>query len=663
MKRITILPLVLLALAAPRPCGALAQEAAASAQVHPDWLRIVPGDARFYVELNDLQGIRRRFQRLGIWPTVRELTVRDGPPTTQPWRRRAEQLLGMSPETAISEVLGRRSALIATSPARWRNGVILAELGTASRVRRLLRRWQARRLHAQGPVRRYLLRGDLLLAVQERLLVLGPANDPEGLWGRTVSLLSGKQAPHLRGRSEFAALRTRLHGEFSGLAYASWAPNDPYAIAGCQRLLVGFSVTDRGLQCQFHGQRQGSTELLTPWKAGLVSALPADTLAVWSGSFRPEVLRHPPAGTVLDDQGSLIGLFVGLLSSLERQSGKILDTLGPRVMLVVGPDATAAADDFHLPGLTVACQARDVESHLEKLDMLVGFFARFIEAMATQNRSKPLGVRVQTRRVEDVDIHFVGIGSVLAERLSLSFLDRVTVCWAGLDDSILFSSSTAHLENIIRAAHGKVRRLADVSAGSTVLPDLHRGEPTVQWTMIRGGAIAKLFAGWLEYLDEHHPDTLNDQWWQTWAAARLRRRTRLGVALKDDPGNPHRAVVQEIDSGSPAVGQLQVGDVILTASGRLLAGPHPAREVARRYEQRGGAKVFKVGILRDGKRLALAIPVPPVPQADLRDLQPIRALKQLIILLRRVETVRIARYGTDPNRFDVDAQVVWAPAH
>ena len=51
-----------------------------------------------------------------------------------------------------------------------------------------------------------------------------------------------------------------------------------------------------------------------------------------------------------------------------------------------------------------------------------------------------------------------------------------------------------------------------------------------------------------------------------------------------------------------------------------------------------------------------------VPEADLSELRPVRALRQLIILLRRARTVRVTRYGSDPNRFDVEMSVVWARA-
>lgn len=652
----TVLPACVI-LAAPAAVAWSQQETASN--VRADWLRMVPGDARFYVELNDLEGIRRRFQRLGIWRTVRELTEQDAPQTSQPWRRRSEDLLGMSPEVAINQVLGRRSALIATGPATWQSGVILAELDAAAEVRRLLRQWRAKRIPGEGPVRRFLLRGDLLLAVQDRLLVIGPANDPEGLWARTVLLLSRKKGPHLGGRSEFAALKSRLRGDVGGLAYIAWPPGDSYAIAGCEKLLVGFSVTDVGIHCEFHGQRQGSTELLMPWKAALAGALPVDTLAAWSGSFRPTSLRSPPAGTVLDDQSSLIGLFVGMLSGLDRQSGNILDTLGPHVTIVLGPDTAAPADGFQLPGVTVICEARDVQDHVHALDVLMGFFASLLEVTTDRRRESPLRV-VKKRQVEDVELHHVAIGSILSKRLGLPFLDRVEVCWAGMENALVFSSSTEHVEKIIRAAGHKTERLDGSGVGATILPHDIEGSPPVQWTMLRGTEVSRMFAGWLNYLRKHHPEALRDGWWQSWATDRLRRRARLGVALKNDPADGRRAIVREVETKSPAAGALRVGDVIVSAAGRPLRGPQPALEVARRYEQRGLTKRFKIGVLRDTKPLNLEIAVSPIPQADLSDLRPVRALRQLIILLRRAQAVRVTRYGSDPNRFDVDMSVVWA---
>src|SRR5207249_1325681 len=145
---------------------------------------------------------------------------------------------------------GRRSALIASESSEWQNGVLLAELESPSDLRPLLERWQARTLEAEGLVQRYTLTGGLMLATLDRTLAIGPPDDPEGLWGRTVQLLSGRRGPSLAGRAEFAALRSRAAGSDQGLLYVAWPDGDSTSVAGCSRLLASFSVTGSEIRCE-----------------------------------------------------------------------------------------------------------------------------------------------------------------------------------------------------------------------------------------------------------------------------------------------------------------------------------------------------------------------------------------------------------------------------
>src|SRR5262245_3790193 len=60
------------------------------AGIRTDWLKLVPGDAKLYVELRNLAGIRDQFRGMGIWDAIRQLSA-PNPATSQPWHVRAEQ--------------------------------------------------------------------------------------------------------------------------------------------------------------------------------------------------------------------------------------------------------------------------------------------------------------------------------------------------------------------------------------------------------------------------------------------------------------------------------------------------------------------------------------------------------------------------------------------
>lgn len=645
-----------MALAVITPFLALAE----APDTRPDWLRFVPGDVHFYVELNDLDGIRQRFRKLGIWGVVRRLTEGSDLTTTQPSHHQAGEMLGMNPDTAITHILGRRSALFATSPAKWKSGVILAEADQATDIQRLLKKWGAKSRGHEGPVRRFILRGGSLLAVRDRLMVLGVANDPEGLWNRTVLLLSGKRGPHLQGRSEFASMRTRLRSDHAGFAYMAWGEEDPYAIANCRRLILGFTLTDSELQCELHGQRENVTETLTHCDTKLVRNLPADTLFVWTGSFDTEILRSPPRGTVLDDDRSLIGLFVGILGVLDQSPDQFLKKLGPRFTILMGPDPEARPNDCQLAPITLLCQARDPEMHVKNLDMIIRMFASGMEMAAARWQNPHKSIEVRTQQFEGVTLSSITVGPVLAKRFGLELLERLEVCWAVLDGQILLSiSTTEHVKQVIRAIRGQTKRMGDQTEIKTLLPDLpEKGQP-VELLLLQGNACSTMLTNCLRYLVKHHPAAVRDQWWQTWAAEKLQDRGRLAIGLREDATKSGQAIVAEIAPNSPATGVLHVGDHIVSAAGQPLTSKHPAQEVKRRYDARGSATHFELGVLRRGKRVDVRIPVSPVSEINLQDFKPIRALGQLTILLHRIKTMAISRYGTNPDRFDVDIVIRW----
>jgi len=655
MNRSPLCALALLAFGSGQPL--FAQDAGNRENAREDWLRFVPNDVGFYVELNNLEGIRRRFSKLGIWETIRELT--EGSDASTPTDGRSPRLLGMTPEATIVQVLGRRAALIAPCSADWQRGVILAELKDAAEVRRFLRQWRAKRMTAEGSVRKYSLRDGLRLAVRDRLIVIGPAVDPEHLWQRTVLLLAGHGGRHLGGHSGFAGLRAMLGESCDGLVYAVWPENDPFAFAGCQRLLVGLSFSRREMRCELRGWRRGADEPLVPWDAAVVATMPANTLAVWSGSFRTDVFQNPPPDTALSDTESLIGLFVSALSGLNHRSEQLLEKLGPRVTVALGSDSGAVAGGFHMPSAAIVCETQDAGAIVEHLDLVIGFFAKLVTFMAKSGSEKPDLSAVLERQVEGTDVHFVRLGDVLARRLKLPFLKKIEICWASLDDRIIFATGTKYLEQIILAARGKIERL---DAGKLLPPSSPEGDtgmPLVEWSMIRGQDLAAMFVTWLDYLARHHPEALRDEVWQAWARQRLADGARLGVGLESPASSPGRAVVREIVPGSPAAGILRAGDIIVEAAGKPLPQRHAATEVARRYKRRGESPVFRLRVLRDGQSLDLPIPVSPAPALDLAGLEPVEAMRQLVKLLQCARAVTIARYGTNAERLNVDVRVHW----
>lgn len=636
-------------------------EQSARRQSEPDWLRFVPGDARFYIELHDLISLRRQFQRLGIWEVVRELAEGERPAETRLTASRpATPLPGLDAEQAISLLIGRRAALFSESSSQWQNGVLLAELERPTDLHRWRVRWGARRLEDVGPVQCYLLDSGLRMAVLDRTLVLGPAQDATNLWSRTVALMSGGPGSHLRGRSEFAALAARMKSRVDGLAYVAWNPGDPFAIAGCERMLVGFSMSQSAMKFEVHGQRPGAEGMLAPCDREVLSRLPLRTIAAWCGNVNPASLKAEAETSLIGREGSPFASALKLLDSLQADAGRFLDQLGPGVVVCLMPDTPNwASTDLQMPMTAVLLESSALDSVLDRTGSIMEFVATAARLVAATPDAPARPILRSTRRVGGIEVHSVPLGESLARRFDLPFLGKIEPCWAAVEGRLAVASSPQQMGSILAALNKEQTSLNDEFNFDEIFDSAEGRSPPVQWAFLRGTMVSQMLRNWLGYIRLNHPDAMNDDWWQTWALERARQRTRFGVALRGSASHSGGAEVIEVDSVSPAADLLQVGDVIVAVDGKALPSANPAMEAARRYNERGRSTAFRLTVLRDHQRVNLSVPVEPLPGADLQRLEPIRALRRLIVLLRRVEHMTYVRRGLSAERLHVNIAIEW----
>jgi len=645
----------------------LASSAGAFAQPTPhddgaglDWTRLVPGDTRFFVEIRGLSAIRRQFRDLGIWETIQAIRAHGtAAATSQPWQKRTEELLGLDPDAAIDQLLGRRSALIAAEPGQWENGVLLAELEDAAHVGRWVSRWRGQRLADEGGVQRYVLRGGLLLAAAGKLMALGPAGDPDGLWARTVLLMAGRRGPTLGGRADFAALRSSLSPDPRGLLYAAWPEDDPYAVAGCRRLLVGAWFEPSGIVCELQGHRDETLADVGSIDPELLMTLPASSLLVWAGNLDfAGLAKHAQPMDTADS--SLTGLILSVLSWTLPGKDSLADSLGPACRIVVGRDSPARSLEFQLPAIGVICKAREAERFVESLDGILGLLGQGLEVMSPPSGDRVPQASVRVSRCEDVDLHSIKIGPALSRRLGLDVLREVEIAWAKIDEELIVSTSLRHAEEIIRAARGKAARFSPRDARRSGAPDGGPDRKLTECIYLRGDALAHMLDSWLRYLERSHPECLDAGWWQSWGRRRLEERDRLGLALGPDPADPTRAVVLEISAASQAIAFLSPGDVIVGAAGKSLVTNRPAAEVAERYAERADADEFSLDVLREGEPVRVRIPVSPRRAIDLTGFDPVLAVRQLTALTRRAESIALRRYVSKPDRLSAEIHIGWS---
>lgn len=619
-----------------------------------DWARWAPGDTGFYVELHGLAEIRARFRDLGIWEAVQRLH-NGGEPTesSKAWQHRTKELLGFDIDATITEILGRRAAIIAATSDGWSRGVVLAEIDTASHVQRLLRAWRATATGAEGGVERFAIPGGLTVAVLGRTLAIGPVGDPEGLWSRTVLLMSGSRGPALASRSEFAALRSVSLPDASGILYTAWAPGDPMAVAGCRRLLVSFRVEPAGVRAELYGLLDAGAP--QPPAIGVETAhhAPASSLAVWTGSINVADLCEGK-----DNQARRVHTVAGfVLGTMAAPMGEadLLSTLGPECTWIVGRDPAAKEGNFDLPAVTIICEAGDSKAVAARLDLVMPFFAK-VAYMTARTRENWRQIDAKTSRCGDTAVRSVPLGPALSDRLGLSFLAPIEPAWAALDGSVLVSTSLEHARQVIRARRPPDG--AEARQGRCNWPPEDESD-LGQSLWLRGRDMSEMLAAWLKWIETHRPEALQDAWWKRWAAAQVAQRAELGVGLGNDSSKEGRAVVYDFREGSPADGHLFPGDVILAIGDEEMTGSDAARRVAEKYRTRGPRRVFDLRVRRGDETVNVSIPVLPQEPIDLHSFDPIRAIRQLVELARNAESVRVRRYVGQPGRLHARIEIDW----
>ncbi len=642
-----------------QPGRAIAQESAAASL--DDWTRLVPGDVRLYVELRNLTGMRQRFARLGIWQTVRDLAEGRTAPTDPASGSLSESLLSLSADEAVSAVLGRRSALLATDSGTWQRGVILADLGTRQEADRLLARLGAVRERGTGPVLRFTTKGGILIAQREALIVLGPAGDPEGLWERTVSLAAGKLAPSLHGRSEFASLRGRLTQEHDGLVFATWPDEHPYAFAGCHRLIAGFKISDEGLNAEVHGIRRESSVAFAdvhPLDVGFLRSLPSSPLLVWSGPLDGGALS-PSVATEPGERKSLLDMLASVFTAAAGGSRAAASAFGPRgVVLIDAPRRASRTAAFSLPSISLICDARDLDALSASMDAAFRLLGRILGNRAA-GQTAPSPSLLSRKTVDKLEMQVLALGRLLARRLQLDILSDIELCWAASDGRLWISTSAEQMARAHRAMHRQRNTLERDPVLAAILPEDRPDAPLVEWALLRGRQTSLYIGRALHYIGRTNVDALRDTWWRDWARDRLRQRARFGVAMRDAAAVAGGAEVLEVEFDSPAAGLLQPGDIVTAFEGQSLNPASPARDLADRYARRGDVARVTLTVRNGEHTRQVEIPVPRETSIDVSDLAPIRALHLLRVLLQRVELASLERRGLDPARLDVEIRVKW----
>lgn len=648
--RCRLAPLLSLALCA----AALGIDAAAARQAAPssDWLAFAPADACLYVEFRDLSRIREQFNRLGIWAALQAVSDRtELSPASRNWQRESRRFLGMSREQAITRLLGRRTALIARDPRRWKQGLVLAELQDVRAVREILTSCGAEPSMRVGDVQVFDLPGrpGLRLAQRGNMLLFGAADDADSLWTATIELMAGRAKPRLLGAAPIAQGLRRVRSAWDGLAVLRWGKHD-WAVAAMR-----FEPTRTEVEIETSAADLPATQTATAHT--LVQRLPQDAYAVWSGRIGVEA-----SGNALSD-GDDGGLFRGALRLAAQWTGAdasgdaALGRFGPEIALGLHGIRVAGTPSYTAPALSLFIETPDATPAVQDFSRLAGIVAALINTQMARAGLDASPLRIERSTLEDGRIlHRLPLGDALAQYTHCPFLRDVELVWAAADRCLIVTTS-AELARALLA-----QRATTTSAASSPSTRPAPDADACEWLYVNGAPIADMVQSWLLYVQRVAPHVFRTSWWAEQSRRRARAATPFGVTLRGhaDDGEA-QAVVLDVEPNAAAAAILRPGDVIVGVEGRPLTTSRPAREVAEAFRDRAADDVFEVEIIREGARRSERVAL-PVSVDDAAEINPVRAAWPVIVIGRCVASLETATYQREDGGRHLRAIVTWQRA-
>jgi len=606
-----------------------------------DWLQYVPADAQLYVEFRNLTRIREQLRELKIWTAVKTLSERAEPtPASQAWQKQ-QQILGMSQEDAVTQVLGFRTAVIARDPWGWKQGLVMAQLPPRT-VGELLRKWKARAVARRGMVQEYALGIDqaIRLARRGHLLLFGPAQAPDPLWDETVALLAGEPGVALSELDEVGGLLARVPRSCDGLIVVNRPaagpgtalPETPVTLIAAMR----FEKTRLEIDAYWPG---GGPASATAAHHSLLERLPPDALICWSGAFDGgawlQSVETGPAGAFWRKGLALARILPGG-PTLDEPS---LARLGPEVVVALHREPGAPDAGYQAPVLSLFVDAREPPHAADEVGRLISLLAMYINTQLVRSGSGVSPIQIEQTEIGDATIHRLPLGEAMAAYTSCPFLKRLELVWTQTGEHLVVSTS----QSLVRAfvappATAPATRPAATRPSRDLFPPRDARAPA-QWMYVRGGAIARMLQTWLDYARKSAPDALKPEWWTQRRRARARESERMGLTVRSIEQDGPAAEVLEVEADSPAAGVLVPGDIIVAVEDRGLSADGPARQVADAFRNRVSDDSFTVDFLRAGRRLRQVIAIDAVSPRPQVAFNPVSAIRPLISVGRRIALV------------------------
>ncbi|MBN1341555.1 MAG: PDZ domain-containing protein [Phycisphaerae bacterium] len=641
----------------------------------PSFAQIVPDDVRAYAEIYGLSHIEDILSPSGGWAEWTRLAAgqTSQPAVTVEWTERVTRILGMSLADAAKTLFSQQIAIAAPSHDELAEGVVLARAPDQQTIAALLQANKAQPQPGIGPVKCFMLKEGLSLAVHDLLVVLGNRSGKAKLFDRVVSLAAGQAGVTLAASPGYAALAKQLSAGNQGVLYVDMpAPAPQTAPAGnpnpktddasksaqspwtsFRRLVVGIFPQDGGLDLEVRGllDRPYVRGGLKDVSLDPIAKLPQSTLLVYAETMDLSAMYRQVMGDRSPRQSAIrfnLEVVKALLHPIDLEK-EFLGKLGPQVMLICGhapADQRQTDGSYDLPLVAIMVESSDIEASTEVLNRFAERFLGWMNVqLARAKRTLELSINEVTYR--GTTIHRVALEGLFSRTTNCPFLKTVEFCWAGVGHWLIVATHVDHIRQIIDARQGPE---AKTFAASPSFKSVGGRKGITSIVLARPADAARMLQTWIDYLEKKAPHVFKPLWWQRMMVRRGGRRVALGIIIKEG-AEPGRVVVgNPVLPEMPAAGRLQPGDKICAVDGRNLSEDHPEEDLRDFVAMREGPAVV-LRVEREGKLLDVRIPMsPPPPLPVTADIDPIRAIRYLISLCRNASVGGYVRTNAEPHQ-------------
>ncbi len=653
----------------------------------PGLARLVPADARLYLEVRDWNGLTGSPLGALLSDMLRSLA----PPATQPaasrptttqaqgtqpasapapltWRDRLASHLGVPGPHMLDQLSSGRLVLVADGWDEIGQAILIAQPAKPVELEPLLRALPP--APAVGHLRCSKLSNDHELAFDGAHVVIGRRFGPNSLFSRTLSLWL---SPHGAALCDMADFRDRIRllpdrsqvllyltgrtraGQGAALPAILW----PAVWNQFQSLAATVSVSTGGITIETTAEPGRAVGLTESSGRSLLTELPASTLLAWTQAI--DYAAHYRRLGALTGQRTF-AFYRGVLENgLPRGSldTHFLSHLAEETLFVLSqiarPVATSPGDPYQplwIPALTVAVQTASQEVVTTTVDRAFQNLLMLLNVQPAQGG--PLSIENVPIGPGGGTVHSISVGRLLRQKPGGEILGQLQLSWTVAENLVVVGTATEAVRDLVLARRRQAPLLAQLAVGP-------RGDrPAARTVLIaQPTLISDLLASWAQSFSANPSLLAQSDWWTQLQSVRAVSLYQLGAV----PGRVAAGAVQIafVIPQLPAASKLRAGDTVVAVEGQPLDASDALASLEWLLATRPRAEAVQFKVIRDDCEELIELPVAP-PPAPPRPIGAVEFLQQASRVLQLFAGARYSTSSPEPGALVARLELTFAPA-